>query len=135
MISTDHLQNIKNANGDVAAEIKGIVHHEMTHMYQQDDSDGHGADNGLIEGMADTVRFKSGFTPSDAVPNRAGHWNDGYRTTAFFLLWFDTQYDSFIYKLNLSMDSYDGETWTTDTFKTLTGKTVDVLWLDYRDSI
>ena len=87
MISTDHLNNVKKAGRDVGKEIKGILFHEMTHMYQQDDSDKGGADGGLIEGIADTVRFQAGFTPEGAQPNKNGRWNDGYRTTAFFLLW------------------------------------------------
>jgi len=132
MISTDHLRNVKNQGRDVAKEIKGILFHEMTHMYQQDDSDGHGADGGLIEGIADTVRFKNGFIPDGAQPNPNGHWNDGYRTTAFFLLWLDQRYDSFIYRLNLTMDSQDGKTWSPESFRTITGKTVDALWNDYR---
>jgi len=132
MISTDHLRNVKNQGRDVAREIKGILFHEMTHMYQQDDSDGHGADGGLIEGIADTVRFKNGFIPDGAQPNPNGHWNDGYRTTAFFLLWLDQRYDSFIYRLNLTMDSQDGKTWSPESFRTITGKTVDALWNDYR---
>ncbi len=134
MISTDHLQNVKNANRDVGKEIKGILYHEMTHMYQQDDHDKGGADIGLIEGIADTVRFKNGFIPDGAQPNKNGHWNDGYRTTAFFLLWLDKQYDSFIYKLNLTMESNDNKRWSSESFKTITGKSVDQLWTDYRNS-
>ena len=132
MISTDHLKNVKAQGRDVGKEIKGILFHEMTHMYQQDDSDGHGADGGLIEGIADTVRFKNGFIPDGAQPDPNGHWNDGYRTTAFFLLWLDQHYDSFIYRLNLTMDSRDGKTWTPEAFRTITGKSVDALWADYR---
>ncbi|MCW7541294.1 basic secretory protein-like protein [Aquabacterium sp. A7-Y] len=134
MISTAHLQSVKNQNRDVGKEIKGILFHEMTHMYQQDDSDGHGADAGLIEGIADTVRFRNGFVPDGAQPNPNGRWNDGYRTTAFFLLWLDERYDSFIYQLNRTMDTQDGKTWTPESFKTITGKAVDQLWTDYRNA-
>ena len=133
MISTAHLQNVKNAGRDVGREIKGILFHEMTHMYQQDDSDGGGADSGLIEGIADTVRFKNGFIPDGAQPNKNGRWNDGYRTTAFFLLWVDQHYNSFIYKLNLSMSNTDGKRWSPEAFRTITGRSVDQLWNDYRN--
>ncbi|AKJ30172.1 basic secretory protein-like protein [Caldimonas brevitalea] len=132
MISTDHLQRVKNENRDVGKEIKGILFHEMTHMYQQDDRDGRGADPGLIEGIADTVRFKNGFVPDGAQPNPNGNWNDGYRTTAFFLLWLDQRYDGFIYRLNLTMDGQDGKVWTPDAFRAITGKPVDQLWAEYR---
>ncbi len=131
-ISTDHLQNVADEpDGSVEEEVKGILYHEMTHMYQQDDSDGGGADGGLIEGIADSVRFKNGFVPRGAQPNKDGNWNDGYRTTAFFLLWLEQRYDSFIYELNLSMSNTDGERWTPDAFETITGKPVDELWNDY----
>lgn len=105
----------------------------MTHMYQQNDSDKGGADGGLIEGIADTVRFKNGSTPENAQPDKNGAWNDGYRTTAFFLLWVDGRYDSFIYKLNLSMSNTDGKRLSPESFKTITGKSVDQLWNDYRN--
>lgn len=133
MISTDHLQNVKNQGGNVGKEVKGILFHEMTHMYQQNDSDKGGADGGLIEGIADTVRFKNGSTPENAQPDKNGAWNDGYKTTAFFLLWLDGRYDSFVYKLNLSMSSTDGKRWSPESFKTITGKSVDQLWSDYKN--
>ncbi len=133
-ISTAHLQNIHNAGGDVAREITGILFHEMTHMYQHDDSDGGGVDLGLIEGIADFVRISAGYPPPGAQPNPNGNWNDGYRTTAFFLLWLDDTYPDFVYRLNLTMHSDDGQTWSPASFEDLTGKTVDALWQDYRDS-
>ena len=134
MISTDHLNNVKRGGRDVGEEVKGILFHEMTHMYQQDDSDRGGADIGVIEGIADFVRFKNGFTPDDAQPDKNGRWNDGYRTTAFFLLWLDARYRDAVYKLNLSMDSRDGKRWTPESFRAITGKTVDQLWRAYRNA-
>jgi hypothetical protein len=134
MISTAHITKFKNEGGNVYEEIKGILYHEVTHVYQQDDSDGGGADGGLIEGIADYVRFKSGFIPADATPDKSGNWNDGYRTTAFFLLWMSKQYPDSVYKLNLSLSSSDGKKWTPQAFKTITSKTVDQLWQAYRTS-
>jgi hypothetical protein len=135
MISTAHLTRFKNGGGNVYDEIKGILYHEVTHVYQQDDSDGGGADGGLIEGIADYVRFKNGFVPEDAEPDKSGNWNDGYRTTAFFLLWMSERYQDSVYKLNLSLSSSDGKTWTPQAFKTITGRTVDQLWQAYRNSL
>jgi hypothetical protein len=132
MISTAHIANVDRQGRDVAREVQGILFHEMTHMYQHDDSDGRGADGGLIEGIADFVRFKAGYAPDGAQPNPDGNWNDGYRTTAFFLVWVDSQYPGFAHDLNLSMDSRDGERWTPEAFRTITGKSADELWTDYR---
>jgi hypothetical protein len=132
MISTDHLTNVKNQGRDVATEVKGILFHEMTHMYQHDDHDGHGADAGLIEGIADFVRIKAGFTPDGAQPSGGGNWNDGYTHTAFFLLYVDQAYPGFAHDLNLSMDSDDGKTWSPAAFQDITGKPVETLWDDYK---
>ncbi|OLV18323.1 basic secretory protein-like protein [Deinococcus marmoris] len=134
ILSTDYLNKVKKEGGDVGSEIRGILFHEMTHMYQQDDSDLGGADGGLIEGIADSVRYRAGFMPGDAEPDKDGHWNDGYSTTAFFLLWLEKRFPDFIYKLNLSMDSQDNIKWTPDAFRVLTGKTVDQLWNEYKTS-
>ena len=131
MISTDHLKNVDQAGRDVAKEIKGILFHEMTHMYQQDDNDGGGADLGIIEGIADFVRIKSGYIPRGARPNKNGNWNDGYTTTAFFLVWLDEAYSDFAYELNKSMDNNDGERWTPAAFEEITGKPVNQLWQEY----
>jgi len=130
-ISTDHLSNVKNQGRQVAMEIKGILYHEMTHMYQHDDSDQGGVDGGLIEGIADSVRIRAGFTPNGAQPDKGGNWDDGYTTTAFFLNWVEDHYPDFVYKLNLTMDERDGKKWTPEAFKTITGKTVEQLWADY----
>ncbi len=67
-ISTRHLQNVKNEGRDVRAEIAGILHHEMTHMYQNDDKP-EGTFTGLAnmyEGIADAVRIRNGFPPAGA---------------------------------------------------------------------
>jgi hypothetical protein len=136
MISTDHLSNVAGEGRDVAYEVKGILYHEMTHMYQHDDSDGQGGDLdiGLIEGIADYVRFSAGYPPDGAQPDPNGNWNDGYRTTAFFLLWLAEAYPDSVYRLNLSMDERDGKTWTKEAFVELTGKSVEDLWQEYRDT-
>ena len=135
MISTDHLQNVADDGADVAKEVKGILFHEMTHMYQHDDHDENGADGGLIEGIADFVRIKAGFPPRGAEPSGDGNWNDGYTHTAFFLLWVDAGHPGFAHDLNLSMDSEDGKKWSPQAFEDITGTPVDALWLEYRDQL
>jgi hypothetical protein len=134
MISTDHMQNVHDDGRDLEKEIKGILFHEMTHMYQHDDSDADGVDIGLIEGIADFVRILAGYTPEGAGPNPGGSWDDGYTTTAFFLIWVDEQYPDSVYRINLTMDSTDGQDWSEESFRDITGKSVDELWDDYADS-
>lgn len=84
------------ATYNIGAEVNGILFHEMTHMYRQDDGDKGGVDIGLIEGIADSVRINNGFTPD--------------------------------------MDSRDGKPWTPEALRTITGRTVNQLWEEYRKS-
>lgn len=136
MISSGHLADIAAQGGDVALEIEGILYHEMTHMYQNDDkSAGEGTYPNLgnvIEGVADFVRIRAGFPPSGAKPSKAGAWDDqGYWKPAFFLLWIDDQYPDFLYRLNLSMIAGDGKAWSPGEIGVITGKPVDALWSDF----
>jgi hypothetical protein len=137
MISSSHLLNVQSAGGDVAAELAGILSHEMTHMYQHDDraqEEGSYANlANVIEGVADAVRIRLGYTPTGAQPSKSGHWDDeGYWKPAFFVLWVDNEYPDFIYQLNLSMVGGDGVAWAPDSFLTITGRSVDDLWEDYQ---
>lgn len=137
MISTSHLADITAGGGDVAEEIEGILLHEMTHMYQQDDkAPGEGTYArmaNVIEGVADFVRIRAGSPPPGAVPSKAGEWDDeGYWKPAFFLLWIDVRNPDFLYRLNLSMKPGDGIAWTPDTITDIAGETVDGLWAQYQ---
>ncbi len=137
MISSSHLLSIQSAGGDVAAEVAGILSHEMTHMYQNDDkAQGEGSYANLgnvIEGIADAVRFRLGYTPTGAQPSKSGSWDDqGYWKPAFFVLWVDNKHPDFIYQLNQSMVSGDGIAWGLDSFFAITGSSVDKLWADYQ---
>jgi len=137
MISSSHLLNVQSAGGDVEAELAGILSHEMTHMYQNDDkAEGEGGYTNLgnvIEGVADAVRIRLGYTPTGAQPSKSGVWDDqGYWKPAFFVLWVDNEYPDFIYQLNQSMVSGDGVAWMPDSFLSITGRSVDDLWSDYQ---
>jgi hypothetical protein len=137
MISTGHLADVQAKGGDVTQEIRGILLHEMTHMYQNDDKalgEGTYAQLGnVIEGIADFVRIRAGYPPAGAVPSKSGAWDDaGYWKPAFFLLWIDHQYADFLYRLNLSMTAGDGVAWTPDSITDLTGKSVSDLWTGYQ---
>lgn len=136
MISTDHLADVDAKGGDVASEVRGILLHEMTHMYQNDDkAPGEGTYAQLpnvIEGIADFVRIRAGYAPAGAQPSKTGSWDDqGYWKPAFFLLWIDGRHPDFLYRLNLGMVAGDGIAWSPDAIATLTGQSVADLWAEY----
>ena len=83
------------------AEIAGILHHEMTHMYQNDDKP-EATFSGMArmyEGIADAVRIRNGFTPLKAAPsNKSGSWQDKtYTGQAFFWLYVDHAHPGFLH--------------------------------------
>ena len=76
----------------MAEEINGILQHEMTHMYQNDDKP-EGTFSGLAnmyEGIGDAVRIRNGHAPAGAQPDKNGRWQDKtYSGQAFFWLYID----------------------------------------------
>ncbi len=109
-----------------------VVTHEVMHIVQDyGNGDGPGW---LTEGIADFARYKFG------VNNEAAKWSlpaykstqnydNAYRITARFLLWIEEKVKPGIVKqLDSQMRNH---TFTNDSWKTLTGKTVDELWKDY----
>lgn len=137
MISTDHLAKVEAGGGDVRKEIEGVLAHEMTHMYQNDDkAPGEGTYANLpnvIEGIADAVRIRAKLPPTGAKPTKTGQWDDeGYWKPAYFLLWIDDQHADFLHALNQSMAIGDGKAWSPDAFADITGRTVDDLWSAYK---
>jgi hypothetical protein len=140
MISTGHLQEVAASGGDVAREIAGVLHHEMTHMYQNDDkAPGEGTYASLgnvIEGVGDFVRFRAGYLPLHAQPTKKGAWDDeGYWKPAFFLLWLDVAHPGFVYEMNLAMKAGDGVAWSPEaSFQAITGETLEALWAEYQAS-
>jgi hypothetical protein len=137
-ISTRHLQNVKNEGRDVRAEIAGILQHEMTHMYQNDDKP-EGTFSGLAnmyEGIGDAVRIRNGFPPAGAQPDKNGRWQDkAYSGQAFFWLYIDTAQPDFIYKLNATMKGRDGKAWQPSEIQTITGKSADQWWTEYQGAM
>jgi hypothetical protein len=136
MISTHFLAIVAGQGRSVLDEITGVLLHEMTHMYQNDDQaagEGTYARLGnVVEGVADFVRIRAGHTPSGATPAKTGEWDDvGYTKPAFFLLWIDGRHPDFLYRLNLSMAAGDGVAWSPDAFATITGESVAALWSEY----
>lgn len=136
MISTNHLAAVNARGDDVKTEIAGVLTHEMTHMYQNDDkAPGEGTYANLanvVEGIADAVRIRAKRPPTGAKPSKTGRWDDqGYWKPAYFLLWVDGQHPGFLHDLNASMAIGDGEAWSPASFASITGETVDALWTSY----
>jgi hypothetical protein len=120
----EYISGLSGMSDDaITAELKGVIHHEFTHIYQN-----FGGDFPVIEGMADFVRYRSGFIP-DKNKHKGGTWMDGYQTTAFFFVYCDDTYMDFGYKLNQAAAKWPAN---NQAFKDITGKDVDMLWSDYQ---
>jgi Peptidase of plants and bacteria len=135
-ISTRHIQNVKNAGRDVVKEIKGILAHEMTHMYQHDDKP-EGNWPGLAnyyESDADAVRIRLGFAPDGCRPgNKGGNWDQkSYCSGGWWWLWVDTKHPGFLYQLNQQMKGRNGVPWKPADATSIAGVTLDALWTEYQ---
>lgn len=154
-------------------ELKGIIAHELTHIYQYNDDDGnrdadqflHGDEklidkaqrSRMIEGMADYVRTQTGWVRHFSQANKnseLGEWGEPfveydheaeeykvkfngptYQGLGWFFTWLEHKLPGIAYRLNQSMDSFDGEPWTFERFRSaeLAGDSVKSLWNKYRD--
>jgi Peptidase of plants and bacteria len=129
----------RSHGGDKVRELMGVLWHEMTHVWQHSGLN-HSMDGGLIEGIADYVRLKSGYIPAHWNSAKlSDRWNAGYESTAFFLDWVETYTcTSFVKRVNLY---FRNSAWddTDDVFLRLTGSKLEQLWSTYcserRDAI
>lgn len=109
-----------------------VVTHEVMHIVQN-----YGNSRGpgwLTEGIADYARYKFGVNNIKAkwalTEYKAGQsYTNSYRTTARFLNWLETSGHAGIVK-TLDAQLRD-HTYTAQTWKDITGKTLDELWADY----
>ncbi|KAI5314755.1 hypothetical protein L3X38_043931 [Prunus dulcis] len=87
------------------------------------------APRGLVEGIADYVRMKSGFIPSQwAQPGVGDRWDQGYDVTARFLEYLESLRNGFVTELNKKMRLG----YSDDDFVQLLGKNVGQLWTEYK---
>ncbi|KGN43894.1 uncharacterized protein LOC101221124 [Cucumis sativus] len=118
---------IANYGGDVKREITGVLYHEMTHIWQWNGIPN--APGGLIEGIADYVRLKSGYIPGHWVgPGGGSSWDQGYDVTARFLDYLEGLRSGFVAELNRRLRNG----YSANYFVQLLGKPVDQLWADYK---
>ena len=119
--------------------VTAVLVHEATHVYQYKDGPPTGS---LIEGIADYVRFRAGYPDLGDVPGGTtfmlkpaapgGHWDDGYGTTAHFLIWLDDHHPGFGYELNQSLNASDNLPWSANVFTKYAGNDVNTLWAQYQ---
>ncbi|MBS4196409.1 basic secretory protein-like protein [Lederbergia citri] len=109
--------------------------HELSHIAQAypryDDSNWW-----LVEGISDYIRYAYG--PHDGkwilpeVVKDTDNYNSGYRVTARFLLWLEQHKNKKIVdELNAQLQQ---NTYDLNSFKTLTGKSIDELWQEYKEN-
>jgi PKD repeat protein len=143
--STKYIQekykNDGNNAANIAYEMKGVLWHEITHAYQNVPQNagayGSGTDfYGFIEGEADYVRIFNGFHKTrTAAPG--GTYDDGYTTSAFFLVYiartyFANDYKKFGYLFNGTAIGLN-TTWSMNkALLMLIGKPVDIVWAEYQ---
>ncbi|WP_430815763.1 basic secretory protein-like protein [Carboxylicivirga sp. RSCT41] len=135
--SSSYLKKKKGILSDeeLIAEIVGVLYHELAHGYQYSPRGAggyaRGADYfGLIEGIADYVRLNAGYSSYD-YRKPGGHWNDGYKTTAFFIDWLHTKDKDFAYKLNQSAITIVPWSWDSACQDILSASVKD-LWDEYQ---
>ncbi|KAF8514324.1 plant basic secretory protein [Hysterangium stoloniferum] len=129
--STRHIQaSISRAQ----QEILGVLTHEMVHCFQYDAQGTCPA--GLVEGIADFVRLRSGLNPphwTHSRPSGSDKWDDGYAKTAWFLDWVEQVHGVGVVRaINEGMrkSKYEnGQVW-----RDVTGRSVDDLWVAYKSS-
>jgi hypothetical protein len=109
-----------------------VITHEVMHIVQDyGNSVGPGW---LTEGIADYARYKFGVNNEAAkwslTPYKAGqNYDNAYRITARFLVWIEAKVKPGIVKtLDAQLRAH---TYTDNSWKQLTGKTVDELWAQY----
>jgi Peptidase of plants and bacteria len=115
----------------LTSEITGVLVHEMVHVWQYN---GHSTCNGgLIEGIADWVRLKAGFSPPHwRREAKDREWDAGYEVTGWFLEWLEEKTgNGTVPDMNqrLREGEYDEDTFWEGIFGK--GKGVEVLWAEY----
>ena len=113
-------------------EIQGVLVHEMVHCWQWNAVGT--APGGLIEGIADFVRLKAGFSPPHWKKVGGGQWDAGYQHTAYFLEWIERSFgEGSVRKVNNALKDKRYE--EDDFWERLFDKKVGLLWEKYQVSL
>jgi hypothetical protein len=102
----------------------GFLVHEAFHVVQQ----GGNAPGWFIEGSADWYRFYTYEPGKIRGPGSNANYDDGYRTSAWFLNYVATKYDAGI--VQKVQAAGRARKYTDQLFVQLTGKTLDQLWAE-----
>ncbi len=120
-------------NGDWFArnpsQLDPVLIHELVHVAQQYPA---GAPPYWVEGMADFVRYKLGYTNGWSCPQcseKYPHYTSGYWCAGAFLLYVDATCGSNVVRqLNTALRR---GAYADTLFVKATGKTLDVLWAEF----
>ncbi len=142
--STRHVEK-SFANNDTAKvdfETRGVLYHELTHAYQLEPQGigDYGSNKtfwAFIEGMADAVRLANGGFHGEADRPKGGNYDDGYRTTGYFLVWVKDNKDAdFLRKFNRT--ALEVIPWSFEgAFKKIFGDDCNVadMWKEYQTAV
>ncbi|ORX80373.1 BSP-domain-containing protein [Anaeromyces robustus] len=145
IVSKKELPNIsedKEAMEETLYEIKGVLTHELVHVWQYSCKD---IPSNLKEGIADAVRLNAGYPakhwveksiPVDAPESERTPWARGYEKAGFFLDWIQKNYNnteefkdlSFISALNKQCK----HKYSDNEIKSITGYNIDELFISYQ---
>jgi len=140
--STRHIEGLFKDDDDAAKvyfEIRGVLLHELTHVYQQEPQGigSYGTNRELrafIEGMADAVRIANGGFHRGAYRPTGGSYMDGCLHAGYFFVWLrDYKDPEFLRKFNRS--ALEVVPWSFDgAVKYALGSEyhIDELWREYQ---
>jgi hypothetical protein len=116
---------------DNPAALDATLVHEMTHVAQQCGADG--AAFHWVEGIADYVCYKFGYTNNSNVPECSAsypHYTSGYCCAGAFLFYVDKMYGSNVVR-QLNTELRRG-TYSDKFFAKATGKSLEKLWAEFQ---
>ncbi|KAG8879186.1 hypothetical protein FRB98_005790 [Tulasnella sp. 332] len=127
-----YINDISKSHDDawLAREIKGVLLHEMVHVQQYSGTKDL-APGGLIEGIADYCRLRSGWAAAHWSQGPGGKWDSGYQVTGYFLDWLEKERGctEFVAKCNEALRE---SSWDEKWCETETGSSWEKLWDEYQ---
>ncbi|QIX01047.1 hypothetical protein AMS68_006564 [Peltaster fructicola] len=128
-----NLGYIASISGDLRLELLGVVCHELVHCFQWNARGT--CPGGLIEGIADYVRYNAGVGAKHWKKEADGNWDGGYQHTGFFLDYLDKRFGpGTVKRMNgaLEKGEYNEKSLFADCCQ---GHTVQKLWEQYRKEL